>query len=326
MMLVSLLVLVGCGGSSSDGDTVNQTEAEKTVSNLEEGISNENQAKIKDIVASDGIEVTTSSGTNVYTEDQFANQLEDNEELNQLFSIKNKTITSESDSQVVIRGEVANFNNQDMIDLQGLEQQDIKNKITKIVAGNYRKQSKTDNITSLNNQNYSGKYFDLNYPEAWKSISTLDSTAGMEMFVATPDVMVSQISMYIERSDSLVDYDLDEFVSYLNLMLTNNSNYESTIDEYTLDGISAKELKYSYTQEYYPTMVEITVEKKEDKWYITKIIITTSEQVKTREIKGKNILTFNNNGLYWLIYTGINGKYNNYLNQGTGIIESFIIN
>ena len=34
MMLVSLLVLVGCGGSSSDGDTVNQTEAEKTVSNL----------------------------------------------------------------------------------------------------------------------------------------------------------------------------------------------------------------------------------------------------------------------------------------------------
>ena len=336
LIVMLMVVLVGCGSFSSNGgsaDTVDETEANKKVASLEEGISSGNETEIKKAISSEGIEVTTTAGTKRYSKEQFANKCQSDEELAQLFNIKNKTITSKSNSQVVIRGEIDNFTSTEDINIQATAKEDITSKIKQMLRERLWAQIQQKTITSLdNNQSYSGHYFAVSYPDEWRSIATLDTTAGIEMFAATPEAAVGYVNMYIDLSDSTMDLtnaNLDQFVSYIDLSFAADEefkNYSSTISDYNLDGVYAQELKYDYTQEYYPKIVKITVKKRSGQWVISKIRITISEQTKTRDIKGKNIFAFANKGLYWLIYTGNTGAYDNYLEEGTGIIDSCVIN
>lgn len=336
LMLVMAVALMGCGeanSSSESADPVNETEANRTVTSLESGISSGNETEIKETISSAGIEVTTTAGTNTYTKDQFATKCQKDAELSQLFNIKNRTITAKSDSKVVIRGEIDSFNNTEDIKLQATAKEEIASKIKGTATENFWPQLKKKTMKSLNQQqNYNGHYFNLSYPYSWRSIARLDTAEGLEMFVAAPEARVGYINMYIDLSAftmELSNANLDQFVSDIDLSFATDEqlkNYSSTISDYTLDGVYAQQLQYDYTQEYYPKLVEITVEKRNEHWQITNITITISEQTKTRDIKGQNIFAFANNGLYWLIYTGNRGVYDNYLEEGTEIIDSCVIN
>ncbi|MFW6023071.1 MAG: hypothetical protein ACOCQW_06140 [Halanaerobiaceae bacterium] len=199
-------------------------------------------------------------------------------------------------------------------------------------------------IHNLSETGFDGRYFSIDYPDNWMTLSTYNygetnNDSVYEYFLGFVPEKLLTIFGYSDNSFELETGSLFLYVSnivegmnFVNEEFPQINNFVYTLSNITIDGYEAMELDFSYEQElidindkkYYPLKVEIKLEQENDNFYITEIKESRQPgDVETINIRNKMYFIRKDEKLYVVSYGGKKEDFNEI--EFAEIIDSYEI-
>ena len=350
ILMVAVLSLVGCSGSSSDSTPEkkeSEVKASQTVKDLESGMSAQDDAKIEETL-SDEVEITTASGTNTYTKSEFITHYKNNEQLKQLFQIKEDNVEQNGDT-VIIRGEagmnlgaipdVSSMQRNSQFDLMSslVQSQAVKQKVAQALVGS------NGDLQAASTESYNGDYCSFQYSSTWDVISLeeiikeeLDSETdnqdldkllqdlNMDLITMAKkdnDEPVAGVIMHVEdqetnlTEDGSLDNITNEQLTQAEKELVtafdeapNCANGTVDIIKTAVDNVPAVDITAAYDFTYQPLVVELKLKEQDGEMVIKAITIRRGAD-KTIRIKGNATFAMDQDRLIFMYYIGEKNAY-----------------
>jgi hypothetical protein len=330
MLIILSLILVGCGGSSSNTNTA-ISEANSSLEDLKDGVSDGDETVIASAISDDGVIIVNNvtNETLEYSQNTFITALTNDPQSILILSLINETTQVNGDTVTISGESLASF----QLPSSGVQTTSNSSDNNLMITGNLTGSIVREILLNTSNNSittqdaYSGTYFSVEYPDNWYSFS--DSDTNIEASIAFPNSQKSASAFWYKNvfDGAALDYfmtklenaffSMKTFTDYpyldnLTFNYSNNDNY-----------VSAEKYTATYDYNYKPIMVEIELQKEGDSYKITKITVGQSSTIKIVSVTEKGNVINKNDDLYFISYGGNNEVYNE--SEANSIFDSFDI-